>query len=316
MEKNEQFATVQHNRLINKNQVKTITEATLYKYFNGALSFEDTISTLSELPGYGELTAAELLIEKASVATDVISELKNAQTLLIKSRKSEQSQTGKEINPNIARSMVLQAHLPLFASIYNKQLPEKSLAQMVYQKTIRIGYDLMQDSNRYPEFDESKKQKTTLALSLFSIFSVLARKSIKDDQSKYWFPELATITSQRRSKINSSVNEVLDISILENRLLYEMEETDPNNPIQVCSMLHINPTFYHQSTEYLEPTSPIKVINVHPDLDIVGERFMNNASDIILDCVTEEFHQHPITRKNAGVRLNARTSGLFLALAA
>jgi hypothetical protein len=291
-------------------------------YYDGTIDIDQAISTVSLTKGVGELWAGELYIEKASKSrpTDlktIVTNLENAQELFKRSRTNELKATSGKPNEIVALARVYEAHLPIYASIFTQSLPDEQLARSVYEKTIKIGYDLAQQPT---EVEPNKRRKINLCLAKIAIEALLQRYTISQSMTRYWFPMIVTLSPRIESKVSTDANEIVDIELLEDHALYGLEVKADNNPIQVAYNIHVNPRSLRPLEEhevldelglFLPPNIFMRKVDISPDLIIPDTRPSHITSDIIEDCVMESFYPVQSVKTLATARLNARTDRLL-----
>jgi len=290
---------------------------TRIKYLSGKINIDQAISTVSGSSAFGDFYAGQWLIEKAS---ELPEPLAIKQTILLANQSFKNSiakeleNTSGKPNSVITLARFFNTHLPIYASIFtNSSLPDQQLAENVYDKSIKIGYDLSRQYASMTEINQREKRKTLICLSKIAINTLLERHTITENMTRYWFPMIATISARSINKTSFDANEILDIEILENQALYGYQNTE-NNPIVIASGIHVNHRTIRPeegSRLYIAPNKFINRVDIFPDLILHGTHNSNIPSDIIEDCIIEKFHHNQSIRGLATSRLNARTDLLL-----
>lgn len=270
--------------------------------------FEETIAKLSEFPGYGELNAGELMIEAARNSDNVTETLMQASTLLKNSIISEQAGDETKINPNIARSKLLQAQLPVFRLIFEKdELPDLDLATKTYGLILKIGSQLA--GNFKTLKNESEKYQSRATLAYIAVHALLYRESIHNDWTEFWVPITPTVTERLKVRKDFGRSGMPNLLIVSDTLKYGIYDNNPDR-IRVDTKILVKATNYHEKTTFIDPRSGVRRVYAHPDLDIKGEKNFENGPDIIEDSLIElngTFHE----RKQLAInRLNFRSTQL------
>ncbi|HEY5268586.1 MAG TPA: hypothetical protein VII94_05715 [Candidatus Saccharimonadales bacterium] len=298
----------------------SLQSITQRNYSAGIITIDQAISAVSDTDGFGDFYAGQWQIEKASELQDPLAikqTLEQANESFKRSAAKELERTSGRINGTLTLARILNAHIPIYASIFAKSLlPNEQLARTAYEKTIKIGYELSRQVSSISEIDLNEKRKINICLSKIAVEALLERHTIKENMTDYWFPMIATISARTGNRVSTDGNEILDIQILQNKALYGYEaETD--NPICVVSRIHVNPRSVKSIDEagpYLSPNSSIKRVDVSPDLKLDGTLHTNIPADIIEDCMLEKFHNSGSIRALATSRLDTRTDLLLSTL--
>ena len=286
---------VKNYRAPEKSYAPTAILGELYQHRSPTIKqIDQAITDLTTTDALGVEWAGELTIEKAALfrhSESVFEMLVQAGEIFTKAKEMAMARSFGKVDNISTKAIVFFASLPVYSSIFSDSLPNETLANKTFQRTVKAGHDLVIEFAKSPEtFPYSKS--TADFLNKLSVELLLQRQAIKEQASHGWFPMFATVSSSLSRKNNVEPNSSCDIEIFTNPLVYG-EELDPANPIPIFSRIKVfgsgrktNRPGLHDATNL-----PIQKIFVNDDLRLHNSKPPTQShaisASIIEDCWRE-----------------------------
>ena len=267
----------------NNAAIKSGPHNVIYAYQAHDINRETAIKKLSHMGVSGKLFAGQLLIEKsasAESADEAIDLLGQAACEFMEAENAPVNNDEARIKrADLFKSRLFLGYLPVYAyMITERTLPAFKAAESAYQKTVDIGYKVLEEIKQHDSSSESYKKRSNLVglLGEISILGLTNRAAVYEIGSESYFAVPATVQFDRANRHGTTVDKSSDINVY-------CDTTGIDDPIYKLAIKSSDKTF-DKSLKFSAGKS-IR-INVSPDLEKhPGELYV--ASEITKELYSE-----------------------------
>jgi len=289
----------------NNTAIKSGPHNVIYAYQAHDISRETAIKKLSHMGVSGKLFAGQLLIEKSASAEstdEAMDLLGQAASKFIEAENTPFNNDEERIKKaDLFKSRLFLGYLPVYAyMIAERTLPSFKAAESAYQKTVNIGYTVLEEIKQHDPSSESYKKRTNLVglLGEISILGLTNRAAVYEIGSESYFAVPATVQFDRANRHGTTVDKSSDINVY-------CDTTGIDNPVYKLAVKSSDNTF--EKSLKFSPEKNIR-INVSPDLEKhPGELYV--ASEITNELYSEMsgiFYNEEVSKT-----LDCRTEKMF-----
>jgi len=269
----------------NNTAIKGGPHKVIHAYQAQDISRELAIKKLSHMGVSGKLFAGQLLIEKSAYAESADEAMDLLGQAACKFMEAEdapiKNNEARIKKADLYKSRLFLGYLPVYAyMIAEKTLPAFKAAEVAYQKTVNIGYDVLKEIKQHDPNSESYEKRTNLVglLGEISILGLTNRAAVYEIGSESYFAVPATVQFERANRHGTTIDKSSDINVY-------CDVTGIDNPVYKLAIKNSDHAF--EKSLKFSPEKNIR-INVSPDLEkYPGELYV--ASEITNELYSEMF---------------------------
>jgi len=192
----------------------------LHSYQLHKMSRDYAIEKLSNMGTSGRLFAGQLLIEKSArtASGDEAIEILGEAAVQFKEATNSfvEAQESKSKKSDFYKAQLFLGYLPIFAFMNSENtLPPAQAGELAYQKTVQIGYEVLQDILAHNINTDNYKMRTNLIglLGEIAVLGLTNRSAVYDIGSESFFAVPATLQYDRANRHGTTVDRSSDINV-------------------------------------------------------------------------------------------------------
>jgi|GEM_PF-699946 len=236
----------------------------LHSYQMHEMSRDFAIKKLSYMGTSGRLFAGQLLIEKSSRADSSDESIEILGEAAVQFKEAEiafgKRHEAKSKKSDFYRAQLFLGYLPIFAYMNSENsFPPAEAAESAYQKTINIGYKVLEEILDHNINTDNYKKRSNLKglLGEIAVLGLTNRAAVYDIGSDNYFAVPATVQYDRANRHGTTVDRSSDINVFSDNVGLE----DPAYKLAIK-----NSNYIYESVNKFELGKNIR-INVSPDLE-------------------------------------------------